>query len=98
MCLVCERGYEFKPNLNNDDIFLHTRGPSSKFVWVANPYRICGTRYREGQKEVKSAREIEAFYSYFNGTGIWGGETLSVLYVCNCKCYKQCKYLIYVDK
>ena len=27
------------------------------------------------QKEVKSVRGIEAFYMYFNGTGIWGGET-----------------------
>ena len=38
---------------------------------------ICGTRYGGGQKEVKSARGIEAFYMYFNGTGIWGGETIA---------------------
>ena len=25
---------------------------------------------------MKSARGIEAFYMYFNGTGIWGGETM----------------------
>ena len=40
---------------------------------------ICGTRWGGGgQKEVKSARGIEAFYMYFNGTGIWGGETMSM--------------------
>ena len=40
---------------------------------------ICGTIDRgEGKKEVKSARGIEAFYMYFNGTGIWGGETMSM--------------------
>ena len=39
---------------------------------------ICGTRQGGGQKEVKSARGIEAFYMYFNGTGIWGGETMSM--------------------
>ena len=42
---------------------------------------ICGTRLGGGQKEVKSARGIEAFYMYFNGTGIWGGETTSVIFV-----------------
>ena len=31
-----------------------------------------------GQKEVKSARGIEAFYMYFNGTVIWGGESMSM--------------------
>ena len=28
---------------------------------------------------VKSACEIEAVYMCFNGTGIWGGETIIVL-------------------
>ena len=32
-----------------------------------------------GRKEVKSARGIEAFYMYFNGTGIWGGETINAV-------------------
>ena len=28
-----------------------------------------------GWREVQSARGIESVYMYFNGTGIWGGET-----------------------
>ena len=28
------------------------------------------------RKEVKSAHGIETVYMYFNGSGIWGGETL----------------------
>ena len=43
---------------------------------------ICGTRQGGGKKDVKSARGNEAFYMYFNGTGIWGGETISTyLYI-----------------
>ena len=35
-----------------------------------------------GQKEVKSTHGIEAFYMYFNGTGIWGGETIGIYLLC----------------
>ena len=28
------------------------------------------------RKEVKSAHRIEALYMYFNGSGIWDGETM----------------------
>ena len=71
--------------------FLHTRGPGSKSVWVATSYRSCFWKCTVqaslwyaaldrggGLKEVKSARGIEAFYMYFNGTGNWGGETMSM--------------------
>ena len=37
---------------------------------------ICHTRYLIGLKVVKSACGIEVVYMCFNGTGIWGGETL----------------------
>ena len=63
---------------------------SSKSVWQPNIYRtcflkkdgsgfvmICDTTCGYCQKEVKSAHGIEALYMYFNGSGIWGGDTMS---------------------
>ena len=40
---------------------------------------ICDTICGYCRKGVKSAHGIEAVYMYFNRSGIWGGETTSVL-------------------
>ena len=72
--------------------FLHSMGPSSKSLWVANPYRSFffkkstvqalswyAPRDRGGGGgAVKSTRGIEAFYMYINETAIWGGETMNM--------------------
>ena len=39
---------------------------------------ICDTICEYCRKGVKSAHGIEAVYMYFNGSSIWGGETLLV--------------------
>ena len=52
------------------DLFLKKDG--SGFVM------ICDTTCGYCQKEVKSAHGIQALYMYFNGSGIWGGETISI--------------------
>ena len=40
---------------------------------------ICDTICGYCRKGVKSAHGIEAVYMYFNGIGIWGGETALIL-------------------
>ena len=37
---------------------------------------MCDTICGYCRKGVKSAHTIEAVYMYFNGSGIWGGETM----------------------
>ena len=37
---------------------------------------ICDTVVLGGRKQVNLACGIEAVYMYFNGTGIWGGDTI----------------------
>ena len=39
---------------------------------------ICDTICGYCRKGVKSAHGIEAVYMYFNRSGIWGGETMSM--------------------
>ena len=39
---------------------------------------ICDTICEYCRKEVKLAHGIEEVYMYFNGSGIWGGETMSI--------------------
>ena len=40
---------------------------------------ICDTICGYCRKGVKSAHGIEEVYMYFNGSGIWGGETTCIL-------------------
>ena len=40
---------------------------------------ICDATCGYCRREVKSAHGIEALYMYFNGSGIWGGETIGYI-------------------
>ena len=61
-------------------MFLNTKHISDRFLKKDRSgfVMICETTCGYCRKEVKSAHGIEAVYMYFNRSGIWGGETMSM--------------------